>query len=313
MSPSFDRTFTVFTATYDRAATLPRLKLSLEAQTFQDFEWVIVDDGSTDGTAELVEGWRKESALEIQYIRQEHAGKHVAFNNGVRRARGRLFASVDSDDECVPNALERLLHHWDSIPRALRGSFSAVSALAMRDNGEVVGDGFPTQPWDSDSLHKYFASVGQGDKWGFHRTDVLREFPFPEPAGLEFVSEAVVWFAIARRFRTRYVNEPLLIVHSDAPGERLHRLTRRTTGGRLLFHQDIITKYLDFMTTSPWLVLRSGINYCRYSFHMGRWPLRQIMAVETATSKLFIVALMLPGAVVFARDIVAAHRATNCG
>ncbi len=69
-------TFTVFTPTFDRATTLERLRTSLEAQTFRDFEWLIVDDGSSDGTEELVRGWMGTSDLDIGYVRQENAGEH---------------------------------------------------------------------------------------------------------------------------------------------------------------------------------------------------------------------------------------------
>lgn len=301
-------TFTVFTPTYDRASTLPRVKTSLEAQTFRDFEWLIVDDGSADGTRDLVAGWIESSPLTIRYVYQENAGKHVAFNLGVREARGDLFLTIDSDDECVPRALERFLHIWESIPSDERPAFSAVSALSVDDDGRVVGEPFPSDPYDSDPLHKYFASVGGGEKWGFHRTDVLRRFPFPEPVGLKFVSESVVWFAIGRHYKTRYVNETLRIYHADVTGQRLSRLTKGTARGRLILHRDVVTKYIDLLPKAPALVIKSAINYCRYSFHGGRWPRSQVLSVEPTASKLLVASCLIPGAVAFVRDVAMAKR-----
>ncbi len=300
-------TFTVFTPTYNRASTLPRVKASLEAQTYKDFEWVIVDDGSTDGTRDLVADWITSAPLDIRYIRQENGGKHVAFNRGVREALGALFATVDSDDECAPVALERLLYHWHSIPSAERHTFSGVSALAVYADGRIVGEPFPRDVYDSDPLHKYFASVGRGDKWGFHRTDVLRRFPFPEPPGIKHVAMSVVWFAIGRYFKTRYVNEPLLIVNLDAAGVRLHDFTPRTAPGRLLLHQEVITKYIGFMTAAPGLVMKSGINYCRYSLHCRIGPLRQIRSVQPMSSRLLVLSCVLPGVAAFVRDVAIAR------
>ncbi|MCI7310350.1 MAG: glycosyltransferase family 2 protein [Prevotella sp.] len=88
---------TVFTPTYSRAYSLPRLYESLKAQTFVDFEWLIVDDGSTDGTKQLIEKWSDEDSF-IRYYRQERGGKHRAINLGVQQAKGDLFFIVDSDE-----------------------------------------------------------------------------------------------------------------------------------------------------------------------------------------------------------------------
>src|SRR5581483_7740515 len=136
-------TFTVFTATYNRAYTLPRVYHSLCSQTFRDFEWLIVDDGSTDNTPELISQWQNAGNLPIRYLRQENRGRHVAFNRGVREAQGALFLNCDSDDACVPHALERFMYHWENIPLTERDGFSAVTALCMDTDGKIMGDKFP--------------------------------------------------------------------------------------------------------------------------------------------------------------------------
>src|SRR5260370_1372771 len=96
--------FTVFTPTFNRCSTLPRVYESLRHQTLRDFEWLIVDDGSTDGTGELVEEWQTESDFPIRYIYQENQGKPVAFNRGVQEAQADLFLTF------VSNAAEREIH-----------------------------------------------------------------------------------------------------------------------------------------------------------------------------------------------------------
>ena len=133
----------------------------------------------------------------------------------------------------MPEALERFKVHWESIPADRRARFSAVTALCMDEHGRPVGDRFPRDITDSEPLELYFRYRTRGEKWGFQRTDVLLEFPFPEPPGVSFVSESIVWFAIARRFKTRYVNEYLRIYCSSGPTEpRLSTLTSpRHRGG----------------------------------------------------------------------------------
>src|SRR4051812_47352897 len=136
-------TFTVVTATYNRAHTLHRVYESLLAQTFRDFEWLVVDDGSTDGTRKLIEGWQAEASFAIRYLYQANAGKHIACNRAVREAAGRFITGIDSDDACLPHALERLIHHWNRIPADEQAGFTGVSALCIDETGQLVGTRFP--------------------------------------------------------------------------------------------------------------------------------------------------------------------------
>src|SRR5271157_5948645 len=98
--------FTVFTPTYNRVRLLPRVYNSLCKQTYSNFEWLIIDDGSTDGTPDLVKKWESEGHLSIRYYHQENQGKHIAWNKAADLARGEYFLCADSDDEFVPNSLE---------------------------------------------------------------------------------------------------------------------------------------------------------------------------------------------------------------
>ena len=296
-------TFTVFTATYNRAGLLHRVFDDLERQTDQDFEWLIVDDGSTDGTEALVRDWAARAAFPVRYVPQPHSGKHVAFNRGVREARGRLFLSWDSDDGGVPEALERFRANWEAIPAGRRSGFSAVTALRRYDDGTLIGDPFPDDITDSDSLELHFRYRTRGDKWGFHLTDVLRAHPFPEPAGHTFVAEAIVWFAIARRYRTRFVNEVLGINYRPAAGEsHLSTLTVATARGRLLFHQAVLEHYLDFARMAPFLILKSLVNYSRYSFTAGIGPWGQLRRIPTLGRKVLVLSTMPAGLVFSIRD-----------
>lgn len=85
----------IFTPTYNRAYTLGRLyeSLIIQQQLYDSVEWVIVDDGSTDGTANLVKQWGADSKapFKIVYIYQENQGKHVAWNTALDNVSGELF------------------------------------------------------------------------------------------------------------------------------------------------------------------------------------------------------------------------------
>ena len=131
--------FTMLTPTFNRAHTLPRVWDSLRAQTLRDFEWVVVDDGSTDGTEALVRGWASEASFPVVFLRQENMGKHVAMNRGVAASSGRLIAVLDSDDACTPEALERFAFHWSSIPEERRPEFYGVVCHCKDVNGRRIG------------------------------------------------------------------------------------------------------------------------------------------------------------------------------
>ena len=105
--------FTIFTPTYNRADLLKKLYESLKNQSFKNFEWLIVDDGSTDNTCETIQGFQEENIIDIRYIKKENGGKQRAYNVGVENAKGELFICLDSDDIYVENGLEIILKYWE--------------------------------------------------------------------------------------------------------------------------------------------------------------------------------------------------------
>ncbi len=279
-------TFTVFTPTYNRAHTLPRVYASLLAQTLHDFEWLIVDDGSADGTKALVERWQAEAPFPVRYLHQPNQGKHIAFNAGVRAAAGRLFLTLDSDDECVPTALERFRYHWESIPPARRREFTGASCLCQYVDGGIVGDRFPRDVTDSDSLEIFYRYKVRGEKWGVHRVEVLREFPFPEDVKATHVPEALIWSRIARRYRTRFFNEALRIYYVDAPSlvngtDPAHKALAIRLG-----HLSTLNEELDFFAQAPLIFFYSGALYARSCFFLGIRPGQQVRALRTLGGRL---------------------------
>jgi glycosyltransferase involved in cell wall biosynthesis len=193
--------FTVFTPTYNRAHTLPAVFQALQAQTDADFEWLVVDDGSTDDTAELVGSWTGTATFPVRLLRQPNGGKHRAFNRGVAEAVGELFVTLDSDDTCTPRALERFRALWEAIPASDRDGFSGVTVLCDGPDGRVLGRPFARDVVDARPVDLVARGEYVGDKWGFHRTDVLRQFPFPEYPASRSCPRA--WYGTASDVGTR--------------------------------------------------------------------------------------------------------------
>ena len=288
-------TFTVFTPTFNRSHTLPMVYESLKTQTFGDFEWLIVDDGSKDESEGLIEGWRQEGVLDIRYIRQENKGKHFAFNRGVKEARGELFLTLDSDDTCLPCALERFKFHWDDLGER-QGQFCGVTGLCADSSGRIEGDRFPRDVFDSDSVEIRCRYAVGGEKWGFTRTDILRECPFPEIENEKFITEEIVWNRIALRYKTRFINEILRIYEAlpDGLSEASVRLRAHNPKGATLFYNE----QMDYAQTAA-ARFKSALNYVRFSRHGGVPPGEMIRRSNGALLTL----LALPGGwLLYARD-----------
>ena len=295
--------FTVFTQTYNRAVTLQRPYDSLCAQTFRNFEWLVVDDGSSDETPDLIETWRRKADFPVRYLRQVNLGKPSAFNLGVNQAQGELFLNLDSDDGCTPNALERLLHHWDSIPGDVKPKFSAVTALCQDQHGRLVGTPYPKDILDSDSIELSYKYKVKGEKFGFQRTDILKQFPFPVDPEHKFVSESVVWMAISRRYKTRFVNETLRTYWiDDGASDHLTTLRREVVYGRAACHRMILNELIDWLPRAPRELLQSAVNFSRYSFDQNIGLARQFGQIKPLTARLLWLASMPVGYAMSLRD-----------
>jgi glycosyltransferase involved in cell wall biosynthesis len=286
--------FTVFTPTYNRAHTLHRVFESLLAQTFTDFEWLIVDDGSSDHTREVVASWQ--APFPIRYIHKENGGKHTAFNLGVQEARGELFLTLDSDDSCVPEALQTFYDVWQGIED--KEHFAGVTALCMTEEGKVVGDKFVADVCDATYLEDKYVYKIKGEKWGFQRTEVLKEFPFPEPEGLKLVSEGYVWARISGKYQTRYVNECLRVYHTEE-GSYVHAEPAKYATELAYSSKEALNYELDYFWKSPLTFVRQAVHYVRFSLHAHEGLYR---GLESALGRI-LVSLCLPiGALVFVKD-----------
>lgn len=299
--------FSVVTPTFNRAQTLGRVYRSLQEQSFQDFEWVVVDDGSTDHTRALVRGWQQEASFPIRYVWQPNQHKKTAFNHGVREARGEWLVAIDSDDELSPDALYQMALVWEQIPPAQRSQYVAITGLCARPDGRIVGDMYPQDVMDITSLDMTFRHHVRGEKFGCLRTDVLRQFPFPEDIP-GFVPESLVWRAMARAgYLTRFVNQVFRVYHDSA--DSLSRQGRQTDGGRhalglwLLAH-DTLESCLPWLRYQPLSFLAAAARYTRFGLHLKARGIASPQGRRlTGVVSRALVALMWPaGAALYLRD-----------
>lgn len=198
--------FTIFTATFNRAHLLPKLFDSLKKQNYVDFEWIVVDDGSTDNTAEVMKNFiSQNNAFTIKYFPQQNSGKHIAINKGVSEAGGDLFFVLDSDDYIGHDALEILHREWLSIQAD--PEFAGLAGNKCNFSGDAIGA--PSyQTLDCSPLDFRYKFNGKGDKCEVIRTSVFKKYPFPNTPGERFCPEAL-FFNRLKNFKLRYFNENL--------------------------------------------------------------------------------------------------------
>lgn len=264
-------TFTVFTPTFNRAASIHRVYESLQSQTFRDFEWLIVDDGSEDNTAELIEGWIEDATFPIVYIRQKHSGKHVAWNRAVQEAGGRFFVIADSDDAFVSNALERFLEVWRSIPKEDMEKYRGVACRCITDKGMMVGSVKIPSPWldANEADAKYFHKL-QYELWGMSRTELLKRYPSPNIAGLRFYPESIIWDKIGEKYLTRYFNEPLRIIYSDQANATTVRKVNNRYKENYYLWLHVLNDLKKYVFCEPLMFMKATIGIMRDGILSGR-------------------------------------------
>ncbi len=210
--------FTVFTPTFNRARTITRVYESLLEQTFRDFEWLVIDDGSTDDTAGLIAHLQYcvGRAFPIRYVQLErNRGKHIAHNRALKVAHGEFLLVADSDDWIVPNALERMDHHWSRLPDP--SGYCGVAGLCADRNGVVTGTKYTEDMTHSTLRERIYVHKMKGEHWGSMKTDICTQHPFPDDID-GFVPEGLVWLDIAKTYKDYCVNEVFRIYDPQPDG-----------------------------------------------------------------------------------------------
>lgn len=201
---------TVFTPTYNRAYILGNLYKSLQNQTTHDFEWIIIDDGSEDGTEELVRSWMHDTGKKFQiiYRKVQNGGKHRAINLGITLAKYEAFFIVDSDDALTEDAIAFIDTEFSKI--ADQAEFAGISGLKMYKCGEIIGGSPQFSDYVDATNFERKKYLLLGDKAEVYKTSVLKRYPFPEFENETFLMEAVVWDAIAfDGLKLRWFNKPI--------------------------------------------------------------------------------------------------------
>lgn len=190
--------FTIFTPCYNGAKTIDRVFNSVESQTYNNFEWIIVNDGSNDGSEDVINALIAKCPIKekIIFLSQENQGKHTAWRNALSIATGNLWLPADCDDSFFPETLEFLNEKANELD-IMNNNVSGINVCCYDpETGKIIGTPYPVDGMLSNNIELEYVHNIRGEHWGCQRLDVMRMFPFPEIKG-SFYNENYLWFSFA--------------------------------------------------------------------------------------------------------------------
>jgi glycosyltransferase involved in cell wall biosynthesis len=305
---SSEFTFTIFIPTYNRAYELDATFKSIERLMYKDFEVLIVDDGSTDGTRELVESWRSKVHFPVKYVYKSNGGKCSAHNVALKHASGFLFFPVDAGDLVLPEALNEIKSKWENIPVDARENFAGICGLCLKDDGSISGAPFARDIIDSDFNEIYSRSVMKSEKRWAVRLSVYKKYPYPTFDGEKYIRPTLVLRRISHEYKLRFINVPLQIERQESDGIRSNEFWHNYNspkGQRLYFLEEVTLNDRYHGLKKQY---RLHVHYVRYSLHAGVGILSQFKEVK---HRFFWILAVSRGVVKWRKDLVKARESQH--
>lgn len=257
----------IFTPTYNRSPILINLYNSLLSQCKRNFEWIIVDDGSTDDTTETVSKFITENKIPITYYQKENEGKHLAINKGVELARGELFFIVDSDDYLTEDATEKIESYYHRI------NSKELAGLSFRrgfSKDKYLGSLY-FESIEMNVLNFRYRKRVKGDMAEIYKTEILNKFPFPKIPNEKFCPESLVWNRIGQQYRLLWVSEIIYICQylEDGLTAKITQLRKESPNYSMLY-------YAEFSKLKIPIIFRikGAVNFWRFAYY-SKVPFRQ--------------------------------------
>ncbi|MDR1005487.1 MAG: glycosyltransferase family 2 protein [Bacteroidales bacterium] len=244
---------TVFTPAYNRAYTLDRLYRSLTGQNFEDFEWLVVDDGSTDETEQKIGEFISQKRISIRCFKTVNQGKLRAMNFGVTKAYGKLFFILDSDDYLAGDALNKVWENYLQIKDDL--TFGGIIGLRPFANGQT----YPKVDYKKiDCTYPQWCA-----RYNFHGetadvflTTAIKEFPFPVIADEHYFSEDMLWYQMAKKYKMRFISDALVY------GEYLPDGITKNIGNLRKNNPLSFMMYYRYFSSQKTIPLRRRFRFC---------------------------------------------------
>ena len=289
--------FTVFTSCFNSIDFIERLYRSLKAQTFTDFEWLIVDDCSQDGTWKMLESFKNDAKFDVRIFHNE-TNKMISYccNLAVNKAQGEFFLFLDHDDEIVPNALERFNEIWNSIDADKKLNLVGMMSNCKDQFGNFVRDELPDTPCIMSFYSIYYDLEIKGEKFFCYLTKILQENNFSTVD--RYVPENVMLLDISDFYDTYFFNENLRIYHINQEGHQ-SLADNLANGWKIKFPVGMrYAKLQDLNRRSkkiqkkPILLFKTIVNFARFSLHSNIPIFQSIREINSVSFKCLIVFFM---------------------
>lgn len=266
-----DLKITVITPTYNRAHTLQRAFESLKAQTLKEFKWIIMDDGSTDGTKNLIEKLKTESSFEIEYFYHSNRHKFHTVFDGIKMVKTPYFTILDSDDTYPSDALQVLFGEAEKIEN--QDEYITVTGLSGDENNRIVGDSYPGNGFDGSILEMRYKYKIKGDKNGIFITKTyLKELSnFDEsniPEGIYIPQSVFFNIYDSKGLKSRFINKIIRIYHkdeNDAQSVSNTRWSGKNRYGLMLGYLSFLNSYGNQLYSYPTALVRNLAGYQIYA------------------------------------------------
>ncbi len=250
---------TVLTPSYNRGCLIKNVYYSLIRQTFNDFEWVVIDDGSSDSTSNIVQSLKEEGRIRIVYKKKENGGKHTALNMGIAIAKGDLILIVDSDDSLPKDSLFNINQEYIKIKDDI--SIGGVCGFMAHHNGTIIGTWTYPLSMDVSSIEIRYKYRFKGDMCEVFKTQVLREFPFPEIKDELFCPEDLVLNRISKKYKLRLFDK--VIYYRDyldgGLTSKIVKIRMKSPVGSMMCYAEIVETDIPFIYK-----IKAAINYWRF-------------------------------------------------
>jgi len=296
--------FTIGTPVFNRAHLLPRLYESLlkNHQEFPHFEWLLIDDGSTDDIDSFVQRVKADNRISFKYIKKSNEGKHSCLNYIFQESLSELTLILDSDDLLADNALVKVNLLWSELQNKEKIA-GVIGLCTVLSNNTILGDKFPQSPMFSTLVANAYSLNMRGDRCDFVRTDLLKGKKFPIIPGEKFMSEAVVMLDFDIDYQYLCVNDFFKVVEYQSEGisNNFDKLSMKNPEGLVLRFERFLTEYALLKQINFKSKIKMYGNYCRYLLHSEQPVIKKLITINKFYPIAFIVGC-LAGTLLYVKD-----------